>query len=207
MRTGFKELDKQINLDEPKLIILGGRPGTGKSTLTLNIASNISNNQNKSVAIFNLESSKELILNKYKELNNANIFINDEAGIEVHKLCDIVRNLKRERDLKILIIDYLSLMNFDYNVKALNAHEKNDECIKCLKELSNELNITIILTCQLSRNCENRIDKKPNLSDLGITINTKDLEKDILKYIDIVLFLYKESSNVIKVIIEKNANE
>lgn len=64
MKTGFRELDKLINLDEPKLIMLGGRLATGKTTLALNIASNIADKQKMPVAIFDLELSKETIINR-----------------------------------------------------------------------------------------------------------------------------------------------
>ena len=202
MKTGFRELDELINLDKPKLIILGGRPATGKTRLALNIASNIADKQKIPVAIFDLEWSKQMIINNYKELDSDNVFINNEAGIEVQKICNIVRKLKQERDVKLVIIDYLQLIRFDYSIECISAYEKNTKCIKYLKELSNELNITIILTSQLSRDCETRKDKKPILSDIG----SSKIE-DRSKYADIVLLLYKDSTNTTELIIAKNTNE
>lgn len=206
MKTGFRELDKLINLDEPKLIILGGRPGMGKTTLALNIASNIADKQKMPVAIFDLELSKETIINRYKELDNDIVFINDEAGIEVQEICNIVRKLKQERDVKLVIIDYLQLIGFDYSIECLSSYEKNTKCVKYLKELSNELNITILVISMLSRTCEERINKRPILSDIGKSPYMIGSEEDRLKYIDVVGFLYEENANITELIIAKNTN-
>ena len=204
MKTGFRKLDKLINLDEPKLIILGGRPGMGKTTLALNIASNIADKQKIPVAIFDLEWSKETIINKYKQLDSDNVFINDNPGTEIQEICNITRKLKQEKDLKVVVIDYLQLIGFDYSIGQLSEYEMHSKCVKYLKKLSNELNITILLTSQLSRNCEKRTDKRPILSDIVPDSSKID---DRSKYADIVCLLYKDSNNITELIVAKNTNE
>ena len=204
MKTGFRELDELINLDKPKLIILGGRPATGKTRLALNIASNIADKQKIPVAIFDLEWSKQMIINNYKELDSDNVFINDNPGTEIQEICNITRKLKQEKDLKVVVIDYLQLIGFDYSIGQLSEYEMHSKCVKYLKKLSNELNITILLTSQLSRNCEKRTDKRPILSDIVPDSSKID---DRSKYADIVCLLYKDSNNITELIVAKNTNE
>lgn len=183
-----RELEKIINLDENKLLVLAGRPSTGKSSLALKIATN----KNISTAIFSLEMSKETILSKIK--STSNIFINDTAGISINQICEEVKKIKKENNIKLVIIDYLQLVSYN----------KTDDITKIstmLKSLVEELNITIIVISQLSKAVDEREDKRPTLEDFKQS-------KAIVQKADIVMALYKKEtlskSNTEIIILKKN---
>lgn len=231
MKTGFKELDEIISLDEPKLIAIGGRPAMGKSAFAINIATNIAIKEKKGVAIFNLELSKEQVRNRIicsevlvdcneirtgfleddeekriksalASISDAPIYIDDTAGISLTEICAKCRKLKLEKDIGLIVIDYLQLIQGDKNLR----HEQEISRISLsLKNLTKELNIPIIILSQLSRSLEEREDKRPKLSDLK---ESKMIEQDA----DIVILLYRddyyykdcERKNVADIIVAKN---
>jgi replicative DNA helicase len=210
--SGFKEIDKITSgWQEPDLIILAARPGMGKSSLAAQLVTNPSITQGKSVALFTMEMSTSQFyarmqsqqsgipvekilrtgLNEYEmnqltnncySLINAPIFIDDTAGISIFDLKNKCRKLKREKNLGLIVVDYLQLI-------TVPDHKGNREqeigiISRTLKNIAKELNVPVIALSQLSRAVEARQDKRPMLSDLR---ESGSIEMDA----DIVSFLYR----------------
>lgn len=232
MKTGFRDLDELVNLDEPKLIAIGARPAMGKSAFALNIATNVAIKDKKGVAIFNLELSKEEVKNRIicnealvdineirtgfleddeekrlasavDSISNAPIYIDDTACISIIEICDKCRKLKLEKDVGLIVIDYLQLIQGDKNFKR---EQEISRISLSLKNLAKELNIPIIILSQLSRNVEEREDKRPKLRDFEYSSFA------MVQDADIVIFLYRddyynkdcEKRNVAEIIVAKN---
>lgn len=229
MRTGFIDLDKIINLYEPKLIFLAGRPGMGKTALAMNIASNICLKQNIPVLILSIEESKNSVINriisketkidiskiKSNELNdlekikvqdtrklieNSKIFIEDTNISSLNKIIELIRKYVDENNVKFIAIDYLQLMRY---TKMSDIRVEN--ILRQLKQISKELKISILITSQMSRTLLEREDKRPKITDLRN-------KKEIWNYADIIMFLYRdacynentEKKNIAELIIAKN---
>lgn len=160
MKTGFEKLDNIIHsLNCGELVCIASRPGVGKTTLSIDIVNNVSKQTDNKILFVSLESSKEYLEKRIKnnnvELITDKLFIND---IE-----DTCRRLSyKHHNLSLIVIDYLQLIKTKIRRKDL-LREKID-IVKALKQLSIELNVTIIITSQLPRT-----DEKPKLEDLGIT--------------------------------------
>lgn len=200
MKTGLKKLDELVNIEKNNLIVLAGRPATGKSSLAVSIVNNIAVTQNIPTLIFSLEMSEQTILNKME--STSNIFINDTAGISINKICEEARRMKEEKDIKLIVLDYLQLVS--YTGTEITRAEEVSKISEMLKALVEELNITIIVTSQLSKTVDEREDKRPKLEDFNES-------KSVVQYADIILFLYKDdyynkeiTNNNIEVIIAKN---
>jgi replicative DNA helicase len=229
IRTGFSELDKiTTGLNRSDLILLAARPGVGKTSFALNIATNVAQKGTK-VAIFSLEMGKEqlggrilssLALIQGKKLrtgelspedfihladaaakiSKAPIYIDDTAAITVPEM---KARLRRVKDLGLVVIDYLQLMSSP--TKSDNRVQVVSEITRSLKIMAKELNVPILVLSQLSRDMEKRSNHKPMLSDLR---ESGSIEQDA----DIVIFLYSKSnydgesedSNVIDCIVAKN---
>jgi replicative DNA helicase len=201
---------------------VAGRPGMGKTAFTLAVARNAAVLDNKVVAFFSLEMSTHQILqrlismeaeidqrkiqtgnltpaeveqitNKVGNLNKANLFIDDTAGLSVMDFRKKVRKIKREYGrLDLIIIDYLQLMTANMNDgkgKAITNREQEIAFIsRSLKSLAKELQVPVIALAQLSRQTEQRTGskgKRPMLSDLR---ESGSIEQDA----DMVIFLYRE---------------
>ena len=209
--TGFHGLDRVITgLNKSDLLILAARPGMGKTSMALNIAINVAK-QNKSVAIFSLEMSKEQLVErllsseafipsdrlrcgmierdqwealavKTDELARLPIYLDDTGSTTVS---DVKARVRRQRGLSFIIIDYLQLMHGDRRTE--NRVQEVSEMTRSLKIMAKELNIPVLVLSQLSRQNERRGDdyKRPMLSDLR---DSGSIEQDA----DIVLFLYRE---------------
>lgn len=212
MKTGFKELDEIIELNKGELIVIASRPNMGKSTFILNILSHISLKEKKSVLLFNLEDSKENIINKLiisnsigiKQLKEASIYIASEVPYLVDDIYFESRKLKEEKNIEAIIIDYLQLIQFDKK-KLLSRDNEITEILRRLKILAKVLNVPVIVISQLSRRCETRDDKRPIIADFSSSKN------GILTYSNKILFLYRDSyynnknvNNITEVIIAKN---
>lgn len=210
--TGFSELNRMTGgLQKSDLIILGARPSMGKTAFVLNILANLAR-KNIPVAIFSLEMSSEQLTNRlfslYGLINSNSIrlgkldgndlerltltasilsekplYIDDTAGLNISQLRTKARKLKREKDIQLLAIDYLQLMQG--TSKKYDRQQEISEISRQLKLLARELNITIIALSQLSRAVENRQDKRPMLSDIR---ESGAIEQDA----DIVMFLYRD---------------
>ena len=173
----------QILETKNQLIIIGSRPALGKTTLTLQIADKMLS-QNMAVAIFSLENSKEMTLSRLT--NKDNIYIDDTPNISTSYIEEQTRKLVKDHNVKVVIIDYIQLIK-DYFTTDISSK---------LKELTEQLQITIIVTSQLTRDIETKTDKRPILKDIK--------NKNLAKLADTVVFLYQNSQNNIEMLVAKN---
>lgn len=210
VQSGFKEIDKVTGGWRPQtLIILAARPSMGKSSLAKQLAANPAINQGDPIALFSLEESKELMyacmvgqqsgididrITRYGLTNHeisqlnprlvaAPIYIDDTPSISVFALRNKARKLKREKKIKMIIIDYLQLMTAGIDFKG-NREQEISYISRSLKSLSKELDVPIIALSQLSRGLEGRASKRPMLSDLR---ESGAIEQDA----DIVIFIHR----------------
>ena len=211
--TGFNELNARTGgLHGGELILIAGRPGMGKSSFAVNIAEHISINENQTVAIFNLEMPKEQIVNRIicsqalvdskkirtgslsgedwerigqvvNKVATAPLYVDDTASVTVSQIRAKCRRLKQTKNLSLIVIDYLQLMQS--GGRADNRQQEISEISRSLKILAKELNVPVIALSQLSRASESRSDKRPMLSDLR---ESGAIEQDA----DIVMFLYRD---------------
>ncbi|MCS7093240.1 MAG: replicative DNA helicase [Patescibacteria group bacterium] len=222
--TGFVDLDHKLaGMQESNLLILAARPGIGKTTFALNIAFNVAVKEKLPVGFFSLEMSKEELVDRllisaadidgwrlktgrlsdddYKklveamgELSDGLIFVDDTPGLSVIEIRTRARKLKIEKDVKLLIVDYLQLANagryYESRVNEVSAVSQG------LKNLARELRIPILAISQLSRAVETRSQKKPQLSDLR---ESGSIEQDA----DVVMFLYQEDETE-ELLVEQN---
>tara|TARA_A100001015_G_scaffold136135_1_gene151033 strand:- start:1680 stop:3185 length:1506 start_codon:yes stop_codon:yes gene_type:complete len=213
--TGFEKLDRLTSGWQPSdLVIVAARPGMGKTALALSMARNVSVQKKIPVAFFSLEmSSVQLItrlissetglssdklrtgkladhewqqLNiKVSDLESAPLYIDDSAALTIFELRAKARRLASSHGIKLIIIDYLQLMNIGSSNKAGNREQEISTISRNLKALAKELNIPVIALSQLSRAVETRGGtKRPILSDLR---ESGAIEQDA----DIVSFLYR----------------
>ncbi len=211
IRSGFSDLDSMITgLNRSDLLILAARPAMGKSTLALNIATNVARKDNNTdVVIFSLEMSKEQLVTRMlsseslvendhlmkgnitselwvklaqgaDRLSRMNIYLDDTPGITTVQM---KAKLRRMKNLGLVIIDYLQLMSAGRRID--NRVNEISEITRQLKLMAKELNVPIIALSQLSRSVESRTDKRPILSDLR---ESGSIEQDA----DIVMFLYRD---------------
>lgn len=209
--SGFIDLDMTTTGFHPgDLIVVGARPGMGKTTFCLNIATHVAINVKVPVAIFSLEMTKEQIVLRmvcseaevdskavrsgyhskedYKKLVNAAgrladapIFIDDSFN-SVLDIKAKSRRLKAEHGLGLIIVDYLQLMS------GIGTYSQREQVIsdisRSLKALAKDLSVPVIVISQLNRSCELRENKRPNLADLR---ESGAIEQDA----DVILFLYR----------------
>lgn len=210
--TGYKDFDAITNgLQKSDLILLAARPGVGKTSFAMNIAVNAAINEDKKVAIFALEMSKEQLMQRAlsslarvnlshvlrgnmdseewkriwtaeKKLAQSGIYVDDSSMITPFELISKCRKLKMTEGLDLIVIDYLQLMTMGKSNRESRTQEVSD-LTRTLKIAAKELNVPIILLSQLSRAVEVREDHRPVLSDLR---ESGSIEQDA----DIVLFLY-----------------
>lgn len=216
LETGFTQLDKITSgWQNSDLIIIAARPAMGKTAFVLSMAKNITVNYHQPVAIFSLEMANVQLVNrlisnvceipseklksgqlaqyewsqldiKVKELYDAPLYLDDTPSLSIFELRTKARRLVREHGIKLIIIDYLQLMNAN-GTKTSNRQEEISTISRSLKGLAKELNIPIIALSQLNRNNESRegIDgKRPQLSDLR---ESGAIEQDA----DIVCFIHR----------------
>ena len=205
-----RELEKIINLDENKLLVLAGRPSMGKTSLAFNIAVNIAQREKVSVAIFSLEMSKEYIHNNIidSSLLDTHIFIDDTPGISVENIRRKCLKLKREKNIGLVIIDYLQLVS----VENKTSREQELSTIShSLKKLAEELNIPIVATGQLSKEPDTRFkagqDPRTKLEDFKYSAEIiKDADTIMLLYRDDYYYPDSPKKNIVEVNIAKNKN-
>ena len=232
-QTGFSALDRVLaGLGKSDLVLVGARPGMGKTSFALNIATNVAKQTKKTVCIFSLEMSadqlvnrvlsSEALVNSYSlrtgelapadwenlaraagELAGCDILIDDTSGMTVTAM---KAKLRRVKNLGMVIIDYLGLMSGDKHTE--NRVQEVSEISRSLKIMAKELMVPIICCAQLSRGPESRTDKKPMLSDLR---DSGAIEQDA----DTVIFLYRseyyktddtagQDTSIAEIIIAKN---
>ena len=232
--TGFTGLDRVlVGMGEADLILVGARPGMGKTSFTMNIATNVAKSTKKAVCVFSLEMSaeqlvsrmisSEAMVNSYNlrsgqlspddwkkiadasmDLANTRILIDDTSGMTVTAMKSKLRQVK---DLGLIVIDYLQLMESERH--SDNRALEVGEISRGLKLMAKDLRVPIICCAQLSRGPESRTDKRPQLSDLR---DSGSIEQDA----DVVMFLYREEyykndrdpnqteGNTAEVIVQKN---
>lgn len=211
--TGFLDLDyKTAGLQPSDLILIAARPAMGKTAFVLNIAQHVAFHQNKTVAIFSLEMSKEQLVNRMFSLESnvdaqhlrtgqlndeewekliesagiigrSNLFIDDTPGITIAELRTKCRKLSLENNLSMIIIDYLQLMSG--SGRSESRQQEISEISRSLKGLARELNVPVLALSQLSRAVEQRPDKRPMMSDLR---ESGAIEQDA----DIIMFIYRD---------------
>ncbi|MBQ4193356.1 MAG: DnaB-like helicase C-terminal domain-containing protein, partial [Clostridia bacterium] len=211
------------------LVLIGARPGMGKTAFAMNIATEAAFKTGKTVCVFNLEMSAEQLANRmlsseaqidsYKlrsgdlqgedwnaiahassRLSEAEILIDDTPGITVTAMKS---KLRRVKNLGLVVVDYLGLVQGERHQD--NRVQEVADISRSLKVMAKELEVPIICCAQLSRGPENRPDKRPMLSDLR---DSGAIEQDA----DIVLFLYRDEyykentadQSVAEVIVAKN---
>jgi len=213
LSTGLRDLDTKINgLNKSDLLLVAARPAMGKSAFALNIGMNVAKKYKKTVAIFNLEMSREqlvmrllasesfidmqkLATGKLSEeewsklsmaassLSQTDVRIDDNPTVTV---ADINAKCRRLDNLGLVVIDYLQLMQGSgYGKNNENRVVVVGEISRSLKIMAKELNVPVICLSQLSRAVESRTDKRPILSDLR---ESGAIEQDA----DCVMFLYRD---------------
>ena len=212
--SGFMELDyKTAGFHGSDLILIAARPAMGKTAFALNIATNAAVRANVPVVVFSLEMSKEQLVNrvlcseamvdsnkvrtgKLEEddwtklaetigpLSEAEIYIDDTPGISITEIRAKCRKLKLEKNIGMIVIDYLQLIQ-GTNKRNGSREQEISEISRSLKMLAKELNVPVIALSQLSRAAELRPDHRPMLSDLR---ESGAIEQDA----DIVMFLYRD---------------
>lgn len=213
--SGFIELDyTTAGFHESELILIAARPAMGKTAFALNIATNAALKANVPVAIFSLEMSKEQLVNRILSseamvdsnkirtgkldendwtrlaetigpLSEAEIYIDDTPGISITEIRAKCRKLKLEKNIGMVVIDYLQLVQGSNNKRNGSREQEIAEISRSLKVLAKELKIPVIALSQLSRAAEQRPDHRPLLSDLR---ESGSIEQDA----DIVMFLYRD---------------
>ena len=195
LSSGFEDLDSMTSgWQNSDLIIIAARPAMGKTAFVLSMAKNMAIDLNTPVAVFSLEMSNTQLVNRiisnvceikgetvrsghlstdeWDRLNSgirgmygAPLFIDETPGLSVTELRTKARRLVREHDVKLIIIDYLQLMNAT-GMKFGSREQEVSTISRSLKALAKELNIPVIALSQLNRLSETREDKRPVLSDL-----------------------------------------
>lgn len=233
--TGFLDLDyKTSGLQPSDLVLIAARPSMGKTAFVLNVLEHVAIKKNIGVAMFSLEMSKEQLVNRLfaqeakidaqilrngnlqdsdwekliesaNIIGNSNIIIDDTPGITISELRSKCRRYKLEKNIGIVIIDYLQLMSGGGRVES--RQQEISEISRSLKAVARELNVPVVALSQLSRAVEARTDHRPMLSDLR---ESGAIEQDA----DVVMFLYRDDyynpdtseKNIAEVIIAKQRN-
>ena len=214
--TGYNKLDEYTSgWQASDLVIIAGRPAMGKTSFALSLAKNIAVDFREPIAFFSLEMNNVQLVNRLisntcevagnkilngqltpdeweridknlRKLQGAPIYIDDTPGLSIFELRTKARRLVREKGVKVIMIDYLQLMNAN-GMRFGNRQEEVSTISRSLKGLAKELNIPVLALSQLSRNVESRegIDgKRPQLSDLR---ESGAIEQDA----DMVLFVHR----------------
>ena len=233
--TGFYDLDyKTAGLQPSDLILIAARPSMGKTAFVLNVAEYAALKSNVTTAIFSLEMSQDQLVKRILAMNsrvdsqairtgnlsgedwaslmesarivgNSNLVIDDTSAISISELRSKCRKLKLEKNLGLVIIDYLQLMSG--SKKSESRQQEISEISRSLKSLAREISVPVVALSQLSRAVEQRPDKRPMLSDLR---ESGAIEQDA----DVVMFIYRddyynrdtEEPGVSEIIIGKQRN-
>lgn len=235
IRTGFHDLDRMLGCIGPTdFVVIGARPSMGKTAMALNIMENVAMKQEKATAFFSLEMSKEqlgtrmicsysgvpaekirngeigseeisALGNAAKEISSAPIELRDNAPMTAAALVASARQMKAEKNIGLIIVDYLQLMAGDRRDSSRQQEVSDISC--SLKNLAKEIKVPVIALSQLNRGVESREDKRPRMSDIR---ESGSLEQDA----DIIIFLYRDEyyysdsddKGVAEVIISKHRN-
>ena len=210
MKTGFSGLDRVlVGMGKSDLVLVGARPGMGKTSFAMNVATSAAKMSHKAVCVFSLEMSVEQLVSRLlssealvdsyalrsgdiqdedwqkiahaaSDLSECDILIDDTTGMTV---AGMMSKLRRVKNLGLVVIDYLGLMQSGHRIE--NRVQEVSEISRNLKLMAKEFQVPVICCAQLSRGPESRTDKRPMLSDLR---DSGAIEQDA----DIVLFLYRD---------------
>ena len=230
VQTGYEDLDKYVvGFGKGDLVIVGARPGVGKTSFCLNLGVNVAKKTKKAVCMFSLEMSAEQLVsrvlsfealvdskkirsgkldnedwekiaNAAASLSETDIYIDDTTGVNVTSM---KAKLRRIKNLGMVVVDYLQLMETEKKRKDGSRVNEVAEITRGLKIMGKELGVPIIVCSQLSRGTDKE-KKRPVLSDLR---ESGSIEQDA----DMVLFLSRdyygedpEKANLVEVIVAKN---
>ncbi len=212
LSTGFTELDMMTTGFHPAdLVVLAARPGMGKTSFMLTLIHHVAFIEEKPVAVFSLEMSKEQLvmrllssmaeiplqklragyvtddereklLSAALELSKAEVYIDDTPSLTTTELRVKARKLKKEKGVEFVAVDYLQMLRSP--VRKSSRQEEVAEISRNLKALAKELSIPVLALAQLSRQVEHRSDKRPQLADLR---ESGQIEQDA----DLIIFLHR----------------
>ncbi|CAN5609418.1 replicative DNA helicase [soil metagenome] len=235
--TGFFELDDMLNgMQNGEMIIVAARPSMGKTAFAMNVIEHVSANTRLPTAVFSLEMSKQQLAQRMMcsraqidsqkvrksalnptefqqlaavvmELSKAPIWVDDSPGLTILELRAKARRLKMQHDIKLIMIDYMQLMD---NPGPESRQQQISEISRGIKAVARELNIPVIALSQLNRQTEGREGHRPRMSDLR---ESGSIEQDA----DVVMLLHREDyyrhtepdfipENIAEVIIAKQRN-
>lgn len=236
--TGFKDMDNILAGFQPSdLVILAARPSMGKTALALNLAHNVAVQAKKPVLMFSLEMSKEQLVDRMLAmesgvdawalrtgnltdadfekigqamgtLSEAQIYIDDSPSITVSELRTKARREAHNRELGLIVVDYLQLMSGGGRYgESNNRVQEISEISRGLKSVARELNVPLLALSQLSRSVESRSPQIPQLADLR---ESGSIEQDA----DVVAFIYREDyynpetdrRNITDIFVKKHRN-
>lgn len=234
--TGFRDFDRlTAGLQPSDLIIIAGRPSTGKTALALNMGFNAAQETGKGVAVFSLEMAKMQLgmrllgfhagidatklrtgflrdtdwmklTESADHLSKLPIFIDDTSYVSVLEMKAKCRRLKKKLDLTLVVVDYLQLIQGRRSAESRQM--EISEISRSLKALAKDLQVPVIALSQLNRKVEDRPNKRPQLSDLR---ESGAIEQDA----DVIAFIYRdelyhptteENRNVAEIILAKQRN-
>jgi replicative DNA helicase len=232
--TGLVDLDKLLGgLQKSDLLIIAGRPASGKTGFLITVAQNAAIKYKKHVALFSLEMSNEQLVQRMiaqetgintqrlrsgninddewdkfaqavEVLSNTRIYLDDTPALTPMQMRTKCRRLHLEHHIDLVLVDYIQLMSGD--MRSDNRVQEVSYISRNLKTLARELNVPVLAAAQLSRAVEQRSDKKPMLSDLR---ESGSLEQDA----DIVMFIHKKEeqddskpSELIELMVAKHRN-
>ena len=203
--TGLDEFDRFTGgLKRGQVTVLAARPAMGKTTFALNAAWNVC--QKEAVAYFSLDYSKTQLVgrllcmisgagnankagwvkiaNAAESISHSDLIIDDDQDNSVETIASKCENYVKERDVSLIIVDYIQLVSYKDGI----AHSRSEEVntIVCeLKRIAEELNVPVLLLCQIGRACEKRKDHRPILKDFRDS-------KALVDLADVVIFLYRD---------------
>jgi len=237
LQTGFLELDDMLNgLQNGEMIVIAARPSMGKTALAMNIIESIAADSRLPCAVFSLEMSKQQLAQRmlcsrggidahklrrgmlqsqeYQklasvvgELAKAPIWVDDSPGLTPLQLLAKARRLKRQHDIKCIMIDYMQLMD---NPGPDSRQQQISEISRAIKSIARDLSIPVVALSQLNRATEGRDGHRPRMSDLR---ESGSIEQDA----DVVMLLHREDyykmsepdfmpDNIAELIIAKQRN-
>jgi len=216
--TGFSDFDKMTSgLHAGEMIVIAGRPSTGKTSLAMNIAEHVAVEEKLPVGVFSLEMTADSLvlrmlcsrarvnLRSMREgflserdfpkltgaagkLSSAPLFIDDTPALSILQLRAKARRMKQQYDIKLFVIDYLQLLHSTARRAQDNRQQEIADISSGVKSLAKELAVPVIVLSQLNRELEREKNRKPRLSDLR---ESGAIEQDA----DVVGLLYKPSSD------------
>ncbi len=211
--TGFKDLDEKLTgLHGSELILIAARPAMGKTAFALNIAQYAAMKADVPVAVFSLEMSKEQlatrliamdsmvdsqsirtgqlldtdwdkIMESTYRVGEMEMYIDDTPGINIAELRSKCRKLKQTKNIGLIVIDYLQLMNA--GGRSESRQQEISTISRSLKKLARELDVPVVALSQLNRAVDSREDHKPVMSDLR---ESGAIEQDA----DVIMFIYRD---------------